>query len=862
MALEVLLVVGIGAAARCEGPASLRLAEDGKSRVTIVLPEKSGKQSALAAADLVRCLGKALGVEAPTVSTPNKVTTPLSIEIGEPKPGVEEMGIQRDGFTIKTDVDSVTISGVSDFGIANGVYAFLTDYVGVRWFAPGELYEVVASNGDLTLPQVSVLKNPDFTYRIFSGVTGPAGADWLRRIGIDVDRSNLPYFGFGHNLYTIIPQSVYGKSHPEYFPMIGGKRFVPPTDDYQGYQPCLTNPEVVQIAAKCADEFFKKNPTATTYSLCINDGMGFCECPNCQALDQPMRKANGGWPTYSDSYFHFVSEVAKIVEKTNPGKYLGCYAYWGVEPTPRIIDKLPDSVVIALTQDTSQHFDPAYKQRDRDLWLAWSKVAKHLGKYDYYGLGWLTPRCFPHLAADDIRFIHANSAVGFYCEVYPNWSVTGPQLYMASRLVWDGSLDADTLLDEYYSSLYGPAAGEVRKFYSILEKYWARERPGQWFQGLDNVRPELAMADADAIEDAWQCLFRAKSLVMGPEAQRLADLEDHFKLTYTVVKSYALSRKLATWKVTDRQDLAKLVSDSLSALEIVRLAYRDHKEKWLTDPLYTHCYYEGDRFHRKFWAWEDEVRAGVQTGLLTASDYARTKLSKEEYNTVWKDLRERMLSDPTAKAFKILDSLDPKMTCRSVRRPMKIDGDLSDWKGIEELQFDPNRWGDGKDIGCTAFFKIAWDRNYFYFACEVTDAEHVQDRSDGGLWEKDSVQIGFDPKLDALAYAGYGEDDSELGLALSPDGPVVWRWKSPKGLAGGRVSEIKSVVQRVGDKTIYEAAIPWSQLAFAKVGKETKFGFSVVVNDAGTKRPRAFLEWGGGIARSKDPRQFVPARLR
>jgi len=837
------------------------MAEDGKSRVTLVVPADMGEQTKLAAADMKRCLSEALGVEVGVVAKESDSTTPLTIVLATGRrAGVDVSALDRDGCAIRTVGNSLIIAGATDYGTANGVYTFLMDCVGVRWFAPGDLYEVIPRNPDLALPEVDISRNPDFTYRIFSGVTGPAGRDWQRRARLDIGLENLPYFGFGHNLNDIIPAGKYGKDHPEYFPMIHGKRYVPKTDGDENWQPCFTNRDVVCIAAESASDYFRKNPTATTFSLCINDGMNFCECPSCQALDAPMRKAKGGWNTYSDSYFHFVSEVARIVQTTDPGRYLGCYAYWGVEPTPRGIEKLPGNVVIALTQDTSQHFDPDYKQVDRDLWMAWSKVASHLGKYDYYGLGWLTPRYFPRLAADDIKFIKANSAVGFYCEAYPNWSVTAPQLYLATRMLWDSTLNRRALLDEYFTSLFGPASGEMRKFYSALGKYWVRERPGRWFQGLDNIRPELAMVDDALIEEAWQCLFRARSLVIGREARRVADVTDHFRFTYEIARGYGLARRLCTWQVKNSDDLARLVSQSLDALEMVRLAEKAHAETWATDPLYKHVYYEGDRFHRKFWAWEDEVRAGVQVGLLTASNFARAKLGKDEYSTVWKDLRERLLNDPTAKRFRIIDSLEPKVNCPMARRPMKIDADLADWKSIPATRLGPVDGSENQ--GCEAFFKMAWDRGFFYFACEVTEPELVQDRADSLIWMKDSVQIGFDPKLDGLANAGYGEDDSEIGFALSPDGTVVWRWKSPNGMSSGLVDQAKAMVRREEDRTIYEAAIPWAQLAFPRVGKGVSFGLSVAVNDAGPKRPRSSLEWGGGIVRTKDPRQFVPVRLK
>lgn len=657
----ILAVGGITMARAYDGP---RLAADGKALVTVVTPDDAGPASRAASADLVRCLGRALGAQVPVATQLADAETPVTILVGSAFGvdfGVSAASLQRDGCILKTKGNALLITGVHDEGIANGVYTFLTDHVGARWFAPGELWEVVPSNPNLVLPDLDITTNPDFSYRVYSGAVGDLGTQWRRRNRIDVDTATLPNYGFGHNLGNIISSKVYGKDHPEYFALIDGKRRTEGEGPGAGAQPCFTNPDVVRIASEAAADFFNKNPERTTFSLCTNDNALFCRCPECSKVDEPMRKSRSGWDIHSDSYFHFVEQVAKAVAKSHPGKFVSCYAYWNVELPPRPLGqtqgerRLPDNVVVALTQDTSQHFDADYKKADRDLWLSWSKAAERLGKYDYYGLGWLTPRFFPHLAADDLKFIAANSAVGFYCEIYPNWSVTAPQLYMAARMLWDASLNPDTLLDEYCGSLFGRAAPEMRRFYSILEQYWTKPRRGQWFQGLDNIRPELAMADADLMEQAWQCLFRAKPLVIGVEAQRVADVEDHFKLSYHIVKGYALAQRIARWKITGHEGLARLVADMMSALEIVRIAQRVHRDVWLADPIYQHSYYQGDRFARKFDVWCEEMRKGVAAAVANIRDYCRNRLPHDEATTVLKDLRERLDADETASKWELVE---------------------------------------------------------------------------------------------------------------------------------------------------------------------------------------------------------------
>ncbi|MGQ9455419.1 MAG: DUF4838 domain-containing protein [Armatimonadota bacterium] len=633
---------------------------NGRSQLSVVVRSDAGDVVKLAVDDLVRCLGSALGVEVPQVVDPRDVRTRFSILVGSSfarERGIDLARLHRDGCVIKTCGSSLVIAGASEFGTANGVYTFLIDWLGVRWFAPGELYEVIPRRADLTFPALNITRNPDFSYRVFSGVTGDAGRRWLMRSRLDYDTSNMPYYGFGHNLSRIVKPSVYGRDHPEYFPMVKGRRLVPQIDDPSGPQVCFTNPEVIRIAVEAANEFFRQNPDRTTFSLGINDSDVFCECPGCTALDQPERRSPHGWVVHSDSYFYFVNEVAKRIKQIHPDKYLGCFAYWGVELPPRSIEKLPDNVVIALTQDTSQHFDHVYKRTDRELWQAWSRVASHLGKYDYYGLGWLTPRYFPHLAADDLKFIHNNSAVGLYCEVYPNWSVTAPQLYVTARLLWDCSLDVDKLLDEYFESLYGNAASEMKRFYALLEQYWARPRPGRWFEGLENMDKELAIVDADLIEQAWKHLFKARTMVIGVYADRVADVQEHFRFTYEIVRGYNLARQIAEARIGSRPDVAKIVSQIESALDSIRLARKVHQEKWLANPLYKHTYYTGQRFEKKFHTWENRVAESINAAISNIVEFGRSKLPGDELTIILTDLRSRLSSDPDARRLRLLDAI-------------------------------------------------------------------------------------------------------------------------------------------------------------------------------------------------------------
>ena len=150
--------------------------------------------------------------------------------------------------------------------------------------------------------------------------------------------------------------------------------------------------------------------------------------------------------------------------KSHPGRYVGVFAYWNVEQPPRNRTRLPDNVLVALTLDILQHYDPAYRDKDRALIRGWNGYTKNLHTYVYYGLGWYTPRMSPRLVAEDLRFSARNGVQAIYCESYPFWAWCGPMHYVAARLQWDVNADVDRILDEFYRDCFGDMAGPCGRF--------------------------------------------------------------------------------------------------------------------------------------------------------------------------------------------------------------------------------------------------------------------------------------------------------------------------------------------------------------------------------------------------------------
>jgi len=635
-------------------PPLLRLVENGRALAAVILPSEASRALRAAAEDLVRIVKKMSGARLPLLSEASRTRAPARIRLGSSQAsllGVSLDGVGPEGYRLGRVGNDLVIAGVTDEGTAHGIYSVLQESLGVKWLMPGDLWEMVPRRRSVYIKTHDRAVNPSFLYRVYSGIADPR---WCARNRMSYDPWRLPYYGHGHNLKNIIPPSRYGKEHPEYFAEIDGKRFVPEDDSAERSQPCFTNPDVIRITVEAARTFFDSHPERTTFSLCANDNLDYCTCQNCSALDSPPRVWRNE-PVHSDSYFYYVSRVAEEVAKSHPGRCLACYAYWGTDSIPRKIRRLPENVAVMLTQDTSQHFDPSYRKRDRAFLLRWTRFARHVGKYDYYSLGWLTPRYFPTLAADDLRFCNERGVVGIYCEGYPYWAITGPMVWLGAQLMWDAKANPRALLDEFMRLAFGRAATLMKAFYSTLERIWRRPRKGLWFQGLDKMRHETATVDAAKMKRAWRLLQQSEKLASGEAAHRghpegapsgspewasarVAYIRKGFEMSYLLAVIHDEARKLAEKPIRREKDIQVLLDRSREVLARLDEPLQSFRSNIEGDPACAHTYLQPPRFTHKIETWRGEIAELLGMALSRALLWARGNLHPREVDAFQQEM--------------------------------------------------------------------------------------------------------------------------------------------------------------------------------------------------------------------------------
>jgi hypothetical protein len=196
-----------------------------------------------------------------------------------------------------------------------------------------------------------------------------------------------------------------------------------------------------------------------------------------------------------------------------------------------------------------------------------------------------------------------------------------------------------------------------------------------------------------------------------------------------------------------------------------------------------------------------------------------------------------------------------------------IDGNLEEWNHAPAVkpgpaaEYDPGSTKPESDEDLSATARFLWDDEALYAAFDVTDDVFWQEALGMDVWRGDSVQVGFDTALNAPpAAGGYDQDDYEYTFAKAADGVTVARYHGPLGHGPGLMESLRVAVERGENRTVYEIAIPWSELEPLAPKADARFGLSILINDA-DGYGRKYIEWAGGIAAAKNPGMFLPLRL-
>ncbi|NOY01010.1 MAG: DUF4838 domain-containing protein, partial [Verrucomicrobia bacterium] len=357
-------------------------------------------------------------------------------------------------------------------GSFNAVDGFLRD-LGVRWYMPGDVGEVLPEMQSIALSKMDKTVTPDFPMRILNFRGSLYGRDammWGFRLGV-----RQPYGRqAAHGMHGMTDNEATFKNHPDWFALYGGKRHIDP--NLRNNQLCYSNEELLKEAVLFArtqlDHF-----DMDVVSIMPPDGYSaICQCKLCEGKES-LHLGNRG--RASNYVWDFVNRVAKEVGKTHPDKLISNCAYGIYTEAPDNIDKLEPNVQVIIVGGRR----PLTGDRDdlRRLRANWQKKTDRpieiFENYPFTGRGWYLPAYIPKLLGDSIKeTIGQSRGEDIWITMDFKEKAIGYNhflLYFTARNYWGGKDQGpQVIFDEYVQKFYGPAAKEMGAFFAYCEKNW------------------------------------------------------------------------------------------------------------------------------------------------------------------------------------------------------------------------------------------------------------------------------------------------------------------------------------------------------------------------------------------------------
>ena len=374
---------------------------------------------------------------------------------------------------ITVDKKQILLSGGVGRGVLYAVYQFLEELVGIRFLTADHTYVPDAS--ELKIPCGRYTYNPPFSFRwsyYRENVDVPEFAA-KRKVNTVTDAENLggktPQQLINHSFHVLVPYGTYGEEHPEYYALVDGKR---DTNTHGGGpQLCVTNPEVIEVAAETANQRLNENPNVVNISVSQADTDAYCRCDRCEELNETEDTPMG-------SQLTFVNAVAERIEKAHPNVKVGTLAYWYTRKPPKNI-KPRDNVQIQLCSIeccTLHAIDKPDCEQNQAFCAdtnEWGKICNDIWIWNYNTNFRSYDLPFPNLRSigPNVRYFLRNNAKGVFMQANGN-GLTGEfsdlRNYIISHLIWNPHLDDQDVLNEFVHLHYKSSAPVILNYITFL----------------------------------------------------------------------------------------------------------------------------------------------------------------------------------------------------------------------------------------------------------------------------------------------------------------------------------------------------------------------------------------------------------
>ena len=438
-------------------PAEVPIVVDGKSTYCIVVPDDADQaRTAQASALLQGMIARATGVTLQVTKESALAKGTSAFYLGKSQ-AARRAGLPVDelngwAYLIQVVGNDIFLAGedaednvkarypVEHLGTLKAVVAFLEEQVGVRFLMPGEFGVYVPELERLTVPaDLKSSWKPVFDY-----VTGGSPRDPLINVAYNMPRGNSVLYSYGgHSYYDAVPEQTYGKTHPEYFALVGGKRTP------AGNHLCISNADVQELMLKEMEKHLDEG--FQWVELAQTDGYVACQCDACNAIHADPSERT--WIVHR--------KLAEQMLKRRPGKKVMIISYGPTVHPPKTFTSFPENVVIQMCRYTPEAFEE---------WASF-RVAKSVYVYNWgnYHIPGFAPIHTPRYMVEQARLFRQNGVRGIYiCGLMQTFGLDGPSYYAYGKAVGNPDRDPDDLRREYVAAAFEEASVPMLAFFAAM----------------------------------------------------------------------------------------------------------------------------------------------------------------------------------------------------------------------------------------------------------------------------------------------------------------------------------------------------------------------------------------------------------
>ncbi|MBQ6898075.1 MAG: DUF4838 domain-containing protein [Clostridia bacterium] len=458
------------------------IVENGESDYYIVTPDSHGECIDTAAEEFQTYIEKISGEKLPVISESALPEGADAVYLGETALSdavdCDYSSIKEDGFLLYSDGENFIIRGEDDRGTLFGVYTFLEEYLGVRWFTP--TLERVPENDDVVIDKaLNRIVEPSFAVRRNDTMGTNEAYRARTRMNVSFHKNATKYGGtltyslWDATLITLVPKSLFAE-HPEYFAMDeNGNRH---TDHV-----CMTNPDVLDLVVKnCREIMTNATNGAKFIHIGQDDNINYCHCDSCEALYEKYGAVSA--PTLI-----FTNNLADILGPEFPDYTFTFYAYNETDrpPTDTSLRCRPNvapvlcglhkacrshSLLECGAQDGNETLMNLYGDNHPQIaedFKVWTEIADRTYIYDYTINFLFSAQFFSNFEymQETMKYMHDIGITGYIYNCGDGHAAAFNELrnYLLCKLQWDVNADVEYHINDFMKEYYGEEAAPYIK---------------------------------------------------------------------------------------------------------------------------------------------------------------------------------------------------------------------------------------------------------------------------------------------------------------------------------------------------------------------------------------------------------------